>query len=90
MTKWDPNRLDESILLPISYGYVNNKDCYFVSHYWLEPHNLDPAGVDLLAFIEDLASDSEWSYIWVDWTCMPQGNSGKRSNLENSYFKMIL
>ncbi|KLO89437.1 uncharacterized protein LW93_1496 [Fusarium fujikuroi] len=90
LAKWNPNRLDQYILLPISYGYVNNKDCYFVSHYWREQGNPDPAGVDLAAFKNDLASDSGWLYIWVDWTCMPQGNCGKRSDLENYYFKMML
>lgn len=90
LTKWNPNRLDQYILLPISYGYVNNKDCYFVSHYWREQNNPDPAGVDLSAFNNDLASDSGWLYIWIDWTCMPQGNCGKRSDLENYYFKMML
>jgi hypothetical protein len=89
LAKWDFNRLDEYILLPINYGFVNNEDCYFVSHYWREPDNPDPDGVDLRLFIEDLA-DAKWSYIWVDWTCIPQGDNGCRTDRENRYFKMML
>ncbi|KAJ7822731.1 hypothetical protein B0H14DRAFT_3731138 [Mycena olivaceomarginata] len=32
-----------------------------------------------------------WSYVWIDWTCMPQvGEDGKRTPLEKPYFGMML
>ncbi|KAF8150373.1 hypothetical protein K438DRAFT_1865714 [Mycena galopus ATCC 62051] len=42
-------------------------------------------------FQQDLGSDTLWSYVWVDWTCMPQvGVDGKRTPLEKYYFGMML
>lgn len=91
LTKWNASQLDDYIVLPINYGYVNNEDCYFVSHYWREKDNPDPHGDDLRTFQEDLADDEKWSYIWVDWTCMPQGDDqGVRSDREKHYFKLML
>jgi hypothetical protein len=71
LAKWDPAALDEYILLPIHYGFVNNKECFFVSHYWHTEEHPDPKGTDMHLFQMDLQG-LEWSYIWVDWTCMPQ------------------
>lgn len=91
LTKWDASRLGDYIVLPIDYGFVNNKDCYFISHYWREKDHPDRNGEDLRGFKEDIASDELWSYVWVDWTCMPQGNGkGERSEREKSYFKLML
>lgn len=92
-TKWSAGRLDEYILLPIDYGFANNRDCFFVSHFWRTPHHPDPKGEDLRLIRQDFADnpDQEWSYIWVDWTCMPQGDeNGDRSDLEKRYFKKML
>jgi hypothetical protein len=86
LMKWDHNHLGEYILLPIDYGFVNNEDCYFVSHYWRSQEHPDPDGEDLRSFVEDLA-DTNWSYIWVDWTCMPQA---PRTEDQKRYFKMML
>lgn len=84
--KWDSDRLDEYILLPIDYGFANNQDCFFVSHYWRTREHPDPQAEDLRFFREDLEK-MEWSYIWLDWTCMPQL---PRSEMELRYFKKML
>lgn len=86
MMKWDPTRLDDYILLPIDYGFANNEDCFFVSHYWHAREHPDPEGHDMRLFHEDLAQ-TEWSYIWVDWTCMPQA---PRNKAQRAYFKKML
>jgi hypothetical protein len=86
MMRWDSNRLEEYILLPISYGFANNADCYFISHYWRKPEHPDPDGEDLRMFIHYLRSQ-DWSYIWIDWTCMPQN---PRTELQTNYFKKML
>ncbi|RYP47637.1 hypothetical protein DL768_006335 [Monosporascus sp. mg162] len=89
-TKWSAGRLDDYILLPIDYGFANNEDCYFVSHFWRAKHHPDEHGNDLRLVQEDLAS-LDWRYIWVDWTCMPQGDDkGVRSDKEKAYFKKML
>ncbi|KAF7353446.1 hypothetical protein MSAN_01533800 [Mycena sanguinolenta] len=91
LLKFDLSQLDRYILLPIDYGWVNNQDCYFISHYWRSPSHPDPDGTDLRMFQEDLVADTLWSYVWVDWTCMPQvGVNGKRTPLEKYYFGMML
>jgi hypothetical protein len=69
MVKWDPTALDEYILLPVHYGFVNNQDCFFVSHYWHTKEHPDPEGTDMQLFRTDLEL-VDWRYIWVDWTCM--------------------
>lgn len=84
--KWDPDRLDEYILLPIHYGFANNYDCFFVSHYWRTREHPDPRGDDFHLFREDLEK-MEWSYVWLDWTCMPQV---PRSEVQQRYFKKML
>jgi len=84
--KWDPSRLDEYILLPIDYGFANNRDCFFISHYWRTQHHPDPEAEDLCLNRQDIAN-LEWSYIWVDWTCMPQV---PRSESQKRYFKRML
>ncbi|KAJ6498743.1 hypothetical protein C8R45DRAFT_979694 [Mycena sanguinolenta] len=91
LCKFDLTQLDRYILLPIDYGWVNNHDCYFVSHYWRSASHPDRDGTDLRMFQQDMASDTLWSYVWVDWTCMPQvGVDGKRTPLEKYYFGMML
>jgi hypothetical protein len=84
--KWDPNDLDRYIILPIDYGFVNNKDCFFVSHFWRERQHPDPDGTDLRLFHKDLRAQ-EWSYVWLDWTCMPQV---PRTAAEQYYFDRML
>jgi hypothetical protein len=86
LLKWDPARLDEYILLPLDYGFVNCRDCFFVSHYWHSREHPDPEGHDMSLFLEDFARE-EWSYVWVDWMCMPQA---PRSELQQTYFKKML
>ncbi len=83
LMKWDPNRLDEYVLIPVAKGFVNKQDCFFVSHYWRTPHHPDPDAVDLALLRQDLET-LEWSYIWVDWTCMPQV---PRSGVQKTFFK---
>jgi hypothetical protein len=84
--KWNPDRLDEYILLPIDYGIANNQGCFFVSHYWRTCEHPDPQAEDLRLFREDLEK-MEWSYIWLDWTCMPQI---PRTGSEQRYFNKML
>jgi hypothetical protein len=86
LAKWDPDRLDAYILVPVLKGFVNKKDCFFVSHYWRTPEHPDPEGQDLQLFRQDLCK-LEWSYIWVDWTCLPQS---PRNENEKTYFKTML
>lgn len=86
LMKWHPVRLDEYILLPTDYGFVNCKNCFFISHYWHTREHPDPTGHDMRLFLEDLAHE-EWSYIWVDWTCMPQA---PRSKAQQTYFQKML
>ncbi|KAJ6474847.1 hypothetical protein C8R45DRAFT_1217244 [Mycena sanguinolenta] len=89
--KFDLSGLDQYILLPIDYGWANNRNCYFISHYWRNPLHPDPDGTDLCMIQQDLVSDPLWSYVWLDWTCMPQvGADGKRTPLEKDYFKKML
>jgi hypothetical protein len=84
--KWDPTRLDEYILLPVYYGFVNKRDCFFVSHYWLTREHPDPHALDLVQIRQDL-KDQEWLYVWVDWTCVPQL---PRTELQQEYFNRML
>lgn len=84
--KWDSNHLERYILLPVDYGFANNRDCYFVSHYWRTKDHPDPEGTDLRLFHEDLKGQ-EWSYVWLDWTCMPQV---QRTDGEQRYFSRML
>lgn len=86
LTKWDRNNLDQYIILPIDYGFANKKDCFFVSHFWRERHHPDPDGTDLRLFQDDLKAE-DWSYVWLDWTCMPQV---PRTAAEQYYFDRIL
>ena len=86
MIKWDPNGLDQYIILPIDWGFVNQKDCFFVSHFWRERHHPDPDGTDLRLFHEDFKAP-DFSYVWLDWTCMPQA---PRTAAEQSYFNRML
>ena len=83
LMKWDPHRLDEYILIPVAEGFVNKRDCIFVSHYWRAPDHPDPEAADLSLLRQDLDT-LEWSYIWVDWTCMPQV---PRSGVQQTFFK---
>ena len=86
LMKWNPNDLDTYVLLPVHNGFVNKQDCFFVSHYWRTPQHPDPDGEDMRDFINDLRP-LEWSYIWVDWTCLPQS---PRSENQSTYFKRML
>ncbi|KAF9456600.1 hypothetical protein BDZ94DRAFT_1275255 [Collybia nuda] len=84
--KWNSDSLDAYILLPLEHGFANNQDCFFISHYWNTPEHPDPQGHDMRLFLEDIGQ-TEWSYVWVDWTCMPQS---PRTEAESYYFKNML
>jgi len=84
--KWDPNSLDDYVLLPVAVGFVNKKDCFFVSHYWRTMEHPDPEAVDYQLVREDLRG-LDWSYVWLDWTCLPQG---QRTERQNKYFRRML
>ena len=74
--KWDASLLNEYVLLPVSHGFVNKRDCFYVSHFWRTKEHPDPQGEDFRLTYEDLANQS-WSYVWVDWTCLPQDPRSK-------------
>ena len=77
--KFDVHHLDNYILLPMEDGYINKKDCFYVSHFWRSKEVPDPLGEDFRLVQKDLSSQS-WQYVWVDWTCLPQnsGNAAER------------
>lgn len=72
--KFDLNRLEEYILLPMDDGFVNKKDCFYVSHLWRTREAPDPRGEDISLVRQDLSTQS-WTYVWIDWTCLPQNAS---------------
>lgn len=86
MTKWDRGRLDDFILLPGFPGFVTRDHCFFVSHRWHTRVDPDPAGKYLKLMQKELEAQP-WSYIWVDWTCLPQD---PRSEEEMVYFERAL
>lgn len=82
MTKWSSDRLDDYILLPAANGFVKRSDCFFVSHFWHARDDPDPNGTYLRLLQQELRPQA-WSYIWLDWTCMPQE---PRTPKEENYF----
>lgn len=86
MNKWNRDRLDDYILLPASHGFVTRTECFFVSHFWRSQTDPDPGGEYLNLVQRDLELQS-WSYVWVDWTCLPQD---PRSDAEEVYFLRAL
>jgi hypothetical protein len=86
MSKWSRNTLDDYVLLPAEPGFVLRRDCFFVSHFWESSNHPDPEGKYLRLHQNELRSQP-WSYIWVDWSCMPQA---PRSNKELKYFNRSL
>jgi hypothetical protein len=86
MKKWSRDKLDDYVLLPALPGFVLRCDCFFVSHFWRTQDHPDPDGEYLRLHQAELESQT-WSYIWVDWTCMPQS---PRSLPEEAYFHRCL
>lgn len=86
MEKWSRDKLDDYVLLPALRGFVMRRDCFFVSHFWHTHDHPDPDGEYLRLHQAELKSQT-WSYIWVDWTCMPQS---PRLPLEEEYFHRCL
>jgi hypothetical protein len=86
MEKWSRDKLDDYVLLPALQGYVTRSDCFFVSHFWRTQDHPDPDGEYLRCHQAELKSQT-WSYIWVDWSCMPQN---QRSSSEAVYFQHCL
>lgn len=82
MQRWSRDRLDDYVLLPATPGFVLRTNCFFASHFWQTKDNPDPDGKHLRLLQNELQPQS-WSYIWVDWTCIPQH---PRSERENAYF----
>lgn len=82
MTKWNRENLDDYILISASRGFLSRQDCFFVSHFWHSQEHPDPNG-EYLRLHQIELMNQEWSYIWVDWTCIPQT---PRSPLEEGYF----
>jgi hypothetical protein len=86
MKKWSRDVLDDYVLLPASPGFVMRRDCFFVSHFWRTQDHPDLDGEYLHLHQAELESQT-WSYIWVDWTCMPQS---PRLLPEEAYFHRYL
>ena len=86
LRKWSRDHLDEYVLLPACPGFVMRADCFFISHFWQQPHDPDPKGV-VLRLNQTVLAPQSWSYIWIDWTCMPQA---PRSAAEERYFLRCL
>jgi len=82
MTKWSRNVLNDYVLLPAANGFVNRNECFFVSHFWRTQDHPDPDG-ECLRLLQAELQPQHWSYIWVDWTCIPQS---PRSQAEEAYF----
>lgn len=85
MTKWSRDRLDDYILLPASHGFVTRTECFFVSHF--RQHNDPDPGGKYLELVQIELGLQSWSYVWVDWTCLPQD---PRSDTEATYFRRAL
>ncbi len=86
MTKWSSRCLDQYVLLPASVGFVRRTECIFVSHFWRKRDDPDPDG-HYLRLAQGELQQQTWSYIWVDWTCIPQD---PRSPSEALYFQRAL
>ena len=86
MKKWSRDKLDDYVLLRASRGFVTRLDCFFVSYFWRTPNHSDPDEEYLRLHQAELASQT-WSYIWVDWTCMPQS---PRLSMEEAFFHRCL
>jgi hypothetical protein len=82
LKKWSSDELDDYVLLPASHGFVMRSDSFFVSHFWRTQDHPDPDGEYLRLHQAELEPQT-WSYIWIDWTCMPQS---PRSSSEEAYF----
>ncbi|KAK8875015.1 hypothetical protein PGQ11_005529 [Apiospora arundinis] len=86
MPKWGRDHLDDYILLPAAEGYVTRDECFFVSHFWHSSDHPDPDG-KYLHLQQQCLRQQPWSYVWVDWTCLPQH---PRSPEEEAYFTRAL
>lgn len=84
--KWSCDCLDDYILLPALDGFVTRSECFFVSHFWQTKEHPDPSGDYLKPLQQDLRLQT-WSYIWTDWTCLPQH---PRRHIEELYFRQTL
>ena len=86
MTKWSRNALDDYVLLSAAPGFVSRDECFFVSHFWRTREHPDPDG-ECLRLLQAELRPQHWSYIWVDWTCIPQS---PHSQAEATYFRRSL
>ncbi|TVY79284.1 hypothetical protein Focb16_v009617 [Fusarium oxysporum f. sp. cubense] len=82
MTKWSSKNLEDYIILPASTGFVTRTECFFVSHFWQTNDDPDPDG-KYLRLIQENLQPQTWSYVWVDWSCIPQY---PRTQNEETYF----
>ena len=90
---WDPNCLQDYIVLPTEGKFANDTDCMFISHYWRGPEDPDPKGLDLEPLQQRL-SKGFWgraAYFWVDFTCLPQWSRiSPRNPPQETYFRRVL
>ena len=86
MSKWNGDRLDDYVLLPAANGYVSRTECFFVSHFWQTRDHPDPDG-KYLRLLQNELRPQHWSYVWVDWSCIPQN---PRSESEKIFFLQSL
>uniref|UniRef100_A0A6T8Z4W3 Heterokaryon incompatibility domain-containing protein n=1 Tax=Haptolina ericina TaxID=156174 RepID=A0A6T8Z4W3_9EUKA len=58
-----------------------------VSHRWDRPEEPDPSGTQLKALKRFLRAHTQYEYVWVDYSCMPQG---ERTKEEQEAFNLML
>jgi tetratricopeptide (TPR) repeat protein len=91
--KWNPDCLDDYIVLPVESTFANDTDCIFLSHYWRGRGNPDPEGLDLKPLQQRLLNGfwGRASYFWVDFTCLPQwSRESPRTPPQDTYFRRVL
>lgn len=82
VARWSRDRLEDYVLLPAQFGFVWRTDRFFISHFWQCAEHPDPNGEYLRLHQENLKRQ-RWSFVWLDWTCMPQNS---REEMEEKYF----
>ncbi|RYP43490.1 hypothetical protein DL768_009907 [Monosporascus sp. mg162] len=90
---WDPDRLDDYIVLPVEGKFANDTDCMFISHYWRGLGHPDPQGLDLQPLQQRLRKGfwGRAAYFWVDFTCLPQWSRiSPRTPPQDTYFRRVL
>lgn len=77
-TRWSRDRLDDYVLFPSTRGFINNKDCCYVSYLPYHPiqgpertNEPNPQKQNVQQLKSYVGSES-WKFIFLHWSCMPQ------------------